>query len=922
MTNDEIKELLRELKKTSDEENVVRSKKVRITFDPEESEPRRQEGSGVSDRGREELPEEDAAPVERARRGEGNGILERIAAFFAGLVEKIRPQKKETSRRKRSAAVSDVIYEDDVDFLDKLDEETASDDLIRRVKRTRSRSSAAEAFAEAEEPAAKALPEVEEAAAQALPEVEEAAAQEIPEEEEAAAQVLPEEEETADAEESSWEADADEVLEEDSAKSSAAARLRSMFRGAGRGRKKEGAEEAFADAVPEAESAPADNAEEETIAKETPVEEPAQTAEEIPEEEIREETGAAADGFSDPASEEMAGRDAETAEETAASPKAEEKRARRISLPGGISKRELILIGSGLVILVLAVILGMHILSGSGRSSEGVTADEGLSVAILSQPQEWCSEGPVELSVKASGKIQSINVNGTDIPPQGGKKAKLEVTVNDPDLSIMVVTDKEVLSAQTKIPMIDATAPTVTISVSEGQAVLNAADNGSGVAHVYVGTVEGISDVPVYEEYTGPFPIENGKIYYYYAEDNAGNRSVPGVSSMEAVESLALSDTGLSLFPGESAKLQLRTVPEAGYVNDVVWSNSNEDAVRFDPDGTVTAVGRGTAVLTASAEGLDPVSCTVTVADEVPVTISAVGDCTLGTDIYLSAQGSFNSYFDSLGSSYFFQNVADIFKADDLTFANFEGTLTDRDTRADKQYAFKGDASYAQVLKDGGVEAVTLANNHSRDYGDESLTDTETALDAYGIAWCCGPDTAVVNANGIRVGLVGIYLLDSNGKEKEEQLRKAIEDVKAQGAKLIVVAFHWSNELQQEPDAVQLSFGHLAVDLGADLVVGHHPHILQGIETYNGKTIAYSLANFCFGGNNNPSDKDTIIFQQTFMVTEDGAEPGPVNIIPCSISSDPYSNNYQPTPAEGSEAARILQKLSDRSAMFAETVTQ
>ncbi|MFR5148930.1 MAG: CapA family protein [Ruminococcus sp.] len=101
---------------------------------------------------------------------------------------------------------------------------------------------------------------------------------------------------------------------------------------------------------------------------------------------------------------------------------------------------------------------------------------------------------------------------------------------------------------------------------------------------------------------------------------------------------------------------------------------------------------------------------------------------------------------------------------------------------------------------------------------------------------------------------------------------------------MIIVIFHWGNEKETVPDSNQTTLGHLAIDLGADLVCGHHPHVLQGIEEYKGKNIVYSLGNFCFGGNSAPSDMDSMIFQQTFTISNDGVKADNVtNIIPCSI---------------------------------------
>ena len=107
----------------------------------------------------------------------------------------------------------------------------------------------------------------------------------------------------------------------------------------------------------------------------------------------------------------------------------------------------------------------------------------------------------------------------------------------------------------------------------------------------------------------------------------------------------------------------------------------------------------------------------------------------------------------------------------------------------------------------------------------------------------------------------------------------------------------------------------MAVDYGADLVCGHHAHVIQGIETYKGKNICYGLANFCFGGNPWPTEMDTFIYQQTFTI-ENGqlVNDNVVNLIPCSVSSDYSYNNYQPTPQTGEDADRIMEKLRERSA--------
>ena len=298
----------------------------------------------------------------------------------------------------------------------------------------------------------------------------------------------------------------------------------------------------------------------------------------------------------------------------------------------------------------------------------------------------------------------------------------------------------------------------------------------------------------------------------------------------------------------------------------------------------------------------------------VSITISAAGDCTLGTDENFDQSRSLNAYYDENGPAYFLQSVKPVFEADDLTIVNMEGTLTESTSRMDKTFAFKGPADYTKILTEGSVEAANLANNHSRDYGEQSYTDTIAALDAAGIVNFGYDRTAVMDVNGVKVGLVGTYEL-AEGMGCEEEMIANIKAVEEQGAQIVIVSFHWGIEKENYPDENQVNLAHSAIDHGADLVLGHHPHVLQGIEVYNGKNIVYSLGNFCFGGNSNPSDKDTMIFQQTFTVQNgELVEDNVTNVIPCSLSSESGRNTYQPTPLEGEDKDRVMAKIEEFSA--------
>lgn len=298
----------------------------------------------------------------------------------------------------------------------------------------------------------------------------------------------------------------------------------------------------------------------------------------------------------------------------------------------------------------------------------------------------------------------------------------------------------------------------------------------------------------------------------------------------------------------------------------------------------------------------------------VSFTISAVGDCTFGTDENFAYEGSMPAKYDEVGDfNYFFENVKSVFEEDDLTIVNFEGTLTDSTIREDKQFAFKADKNYAEILTDGFVEAANLANNHSKDYGEQSYNDTMDALDEAGITNFGYDRVAIKKVKGIKVGLVGTYVL-ADGLGVKDSMEKNIQDLKDEGAQVIIASFHWGEEKAEYPNDVQVELAHAAIDAGADLVLGHHPHVLQGIEQYKGKNIVYSLGNFCFGGNMYPSDMDTMIFQQTFTLKGGKLQEDNVtNIIPCSISSVEDYNNYQPTPAAGEKETEILNKITQRS---------
>ena len=295
------------------------------------------------------------------------------------------------------------------------------------------------------------------------------------------------------------------------------------------------------------------------------------------------------------------------------------------------------------------------------------------------------------------------------------------------------------------------------------------------------------------------------------------------------------------------------------------------------------------------------------------VTLTFAGDITLGRDDAMPYDVSFNNYYYLYGPDFFLEKVKPIFNASDLAIVNMEGTLTTQDTRQDKQFAFRAPLEYVKVLTLGGVDAVTIANNHSYDYGQISFEETLDTLHANDLIVFGNDLVEIVDVKGIKVGLVGAYALE-DAYSCLEQMQENIAIARDEGAQIVVVFFHWGIERMYEPNSDQLMLGHAAVDAGADLVVGSHVHCIQTIEEYEDTNIVYGLGNFSFGGNWCPDDDDDLIYQHSFTVDSSGKiVESNHEVIPCLLTSSPPINNYQPIPATGDEKLRIQDKLQSLS---------
>jgi len=295
----------------------------------------------------------------------------------------------------------------------------------------------------------------------------------------------------------------------------------------------------------------------------------------------------------------------------------------------------------------------------------------------------------------------------------------------------------------------------------------------------------------------------------------------------------------------------------------------------------------------------------------VTITISAAGDTTLGGCVERITYARFNEVFRENNNdvTYFLRNVRHIFIQDDLTLLNLEGTLTNETQHRGKTYNYKGLPEMAEVLSSSGIDAVSLANNHTDDFFAKGYQDTKDALAEFDVEYFGNETNRIIEIKGIKVGLYG-HLIWHDSRENRNKTKASINALKDKGAQLIIGYFHWGEDRANVPTFQQRNHAYFAIDNGTDLVLGAHPHVIQGIEEYNGKNIVYSLGNFAYGGNIKPEDMDTFIFQQTFTFDNGILQAdNETNIIPAYISSLRHINNYQPMLAEGDEAERILKRI-------------
>ena len=295
--------------------------------------------------------------------------------------------------------------------------------------------------------------------------------------------------------------------------------------------------------------------------------------------------------------------------------------------------------------------------------------------------------------------------------------------------------------------------------------------------------------------------------------------------------------------------------------------------------------------------------------DITTININAVGDCTIGYDDNFGYNNSFNNYYDKYGEDHFFKGVKNIFLQDDLTFANLETTFTNYDVKTPKKFNFKAPFNYVSMLNNSSIEVVNIANNHIKDYGETGYKDTINTLNNAKINFIGYDYFYVFEKDNVKIGMGGIHCIED--KKCTDKIDAVINGLNELDVDAIIISFHWGIEKDYKQSAIQTYLAHYAIDNGADLILGHHPHVLQGIEVYNDKYIVYSLANFSFGGNKNP-----MIFNIIFTFKDKQIMNTKVNIYPARVSSVTNTNDYSPVVVYDKDAQRVLDKIQKYSVNF------
>ena len=292
------------------------------------------------------------------------------------------------------------------------------------------------------------------------------------------------------------------------------------------------------------------------------------------------------------------------------------------------------------------------------------------------------------------------------------------------------------------------------------------------------------------------------------------------------------------------------------------------------------------------------------------LTVTLAGDCTLGgTEAANRKADGFVKTVLEKGLDYPFSGLEPLFSQDDVTFVNLEGVLSDssKGENTDKNFAFRGPSSFAKLLPLGSIEAVNISNNHYQDYGNFGSKATLKALEEYGVAYAGEEWLSIFSLDGGKIGLAGIR--GSLSEEKKRTVVKQIALLRQAGCQIIIYALHAGQEYAQNHNRLQEDMAHFLIDSGADVVAGHHPHVVQGLEIYKDRLILYSLGNFVFGGNHDPKETGALVARVEFSLRDGMLKQIQAALHPVLFTGDARRNVFKPILLAGKQAEKVIKKV-------------
>jgi Putative enzyme of poly-gamma-glutamate biosynthesis (capsule formation) len=297
------------------------------------------------------------------------------------------------------------------------------------------------------------------------------------------------------------------------------------------------------------------------------------------------------------------------------------------------------------------------------------------------------------------------------------------------------------------------------------------------------------------------------------------------------------------------------------------------------------------------------------VAESVVVTVG--GDSVLGTrKTYETGPDTFETYIAEHGYTWPYRNFQEMFEKDDFTYVNLEGVFQDDETGYyPKEFSFRGPTEFAQILSAASIEHVNIANNHFGDYRKSGENSTIAALENEGIAYSGFRNVFVFIKGDIKIGFAGCR--ETVYKEKPGVVQQDLKELKALGCDVIIYSYHFGKEYSPTHNSLQESMAKYAIKNGADIIIGTHPHCVQGIDYIDGALVIYSLGNFVFGGTLDMSTFDAILGELELRFEDKVYQGVNLRIIPILTSGSAPKNDFSPVFAQDEDYKRIMQLVQN-----------